>query len=83
MGECVEIGSAYSVMHPKPLLSKGFEAGAASLALRAQGVGSLEIEATAVDGKPVVCGDRLVSCGEDVGGSSGTQSDEGCVHHVQ
>lgn len=60
MGECVEIGSAYSVMHPKPLLSRGFETGVVSLALRAQGVGSLEIEAAAFDGKPVVCGDRLV-----------------------
>ena len=60
MGQGIEIGRAGAAAHPQPLLAGGLEAGIVSLALGTQGIGSLEIEAAAIDGKPVVCGDGLV-----------------------
>ena len=60
MGQGIEIGRAGAAAHPQPLLAGGLEAGIVSLALGTQGIGSLEIEAAAVDGKPVVRGDGSV-----------------------
>ena len=56
MGQGIEIGRAGAAAHPQPLLAGGLEAGIVSLALGTQGIGSLEIEAVAVNGKPVVQG---------------------------
>lgn len=60
MGQGIEIGRAGAAAHPQPLLAGGLEAGIVSLALGTQGIGSLEIEAVAVNGKPVVRGDGSV-----------------------
>ena len=54
MGQGIEIGRAGAAAHPQPLLAGGLEAGSVSLALGTQGIGSLKIEAVAVNGKPVV-----------------------------
>ena len=60
MSQCVEIRCACAVVHPQPFLTCGFETGIVTLTLRPQGVSPLEIEAAAVNGKPVVIGNGLV-----------------------
>ena len=60
VGQRIEIGRAGAVAYPQPLLAGGLEMGVVSLALGTQGIGSLKIEAAAVNGKPVVHGDCLV-----------------------
>ena len=52
----VEAYRACAVAFPQPFLACGFEAGIAVLTLCSQSEGSFEMEATAVNGKPVACG---------------------------
>ena len=56
----IEVCHAVSVTHPQPFLTCGFEAGIVTLTLCTQGVCSLETEAAAVNGKPVIRGDDPV-----------------------
>ena len=60
MGQCVEVCRACAVTHPQPFLSRRLKAGIVTLALCTQGVCSLETEAAAVNGKPVIRGDDPV-----------------------
>ena len=60
MSQCVEVRRAGAVTHPQPFLTRGFEAGIVTLTLCTQGVCSLETEAAAVNGKPVIRGDDPV-----------------------
>ena len=60
MGQCVEVCRAGAVAHPQPFLSRRLKAGIVTLALCTQGVCSLETEAAAVNGKPVIRGDDPV-----------------------
>ena len=56
----IEVCRAGSIAHPQPFLTCGFEAGIVTLALCTQGVCSLETEAAAVNGKPVIVWNGLV-----------------------
>ena len=56
VGQCVEVCRAGAVAHPQPFLSRRLKAGIVTLALCTQGVCSLETEAAAVNGKPVIRG---------------------------
>ena len=60
MSQCVEVCRAGAVAHPQPFLTCGFEAGIVTLTLCTQGVCSLETEAAAVNGKPVIVWNGLV-----------------------
>ena len=60
VGQCIEVCRAGTVAHPQPFLTCGFEAGIVTLTLCTQGVCSLETEAAAVNGKPVIRGDDPV-----------------------
>ena len=60
VGQCIEVCRAGTVAHPQPFLTCGFEAGIVTLALCTQGVCSLETEAAAVNGKPVIVWNGLV-----------------------
>ena len=60
MGQRIEICRAGAVAHPQPFLSRRLKAGIATLTLCTQGVCSLETEAAAVNGKPVVIRNGLV-----------------------
>ena len=60
MGQCVEVCRAGAVAHPQPFLSRRLKAGIVTLTLCTQGVCSLETEAAAVNGKPVIRGDDPV-----------------------
>ena len=60
MGQCVEVCRTGAVAHPQPILTCGFEARIVTLTLCTQGVCSLETEAVAVNGKPVIRGDDPV-----------------------
>ena len=60
VGQRIEVCRAVSVTHPQPFLICGFEAGIVALTLRPQGVSPFEIEAAAVNGKPVVIGNGLI-----------------------
>ena len=56
----IEVCHAVSVTHPQPFLTCGFEAGIVTLTLCTQGGCSLETEAAAVNGKPVIVWNGLV-----------------------
>ena len=56
----IEVCHAVSVTHPQPFLTCGFEAGLVTLTLCTQGGCSLETEAAAVNGKPVIVWNGLV-----------------------
>ena len=60
VGQCVEVCRAGTVAHPQPFLSRRLKAGIVTLTLCTQGVCSLETEAAAVNGKPVIRGDDPV-----------------------
>ena len=60
MRQCIEICRACGVSYPQPLLTCGFGAGIVALALCPQSICSFEMEASAVNGKPVICGNSLV-----------------------
>ena len=60
MSQRVEVRRACAAAHPQPFLTCGFEAGIVTLTLCTQGVCSLETEAAAVNGKPVVIGKGLI-----------------------
>ena len=60
VGQCVEVCRAGAVAHPQPFLSRRLKAGIVTLTLCTQGVCSLETEAAAVNGKPVIRGDDPV-----------------------
>ena len=60
VGQRIEICRACAVAHPQPFLSRRLKAGIVTLALCTQGVCSLETEAAAVNGKPVIRGDDPV-----------------------
>ena len=60
MGQCVEVCRAGAVAHPQPFLSRRLKAGIVTLTLCTQGVCSLETEASAVNGKPVIVWNGLV-----------------------
>ena len=60
MGQCIEVRRACAVAHPQPFLSRRLKAGIVTLTLCTQGVCSLETEAAAVNGKPVIRGDDPV-----------------------
>ena len=60
VGDGVEICGTVAVADPKALLPGGFEAGVIPLTFRAQGVGSFELQALAVDGEAVVVRDGPV-----------------------
>lgn len=60
MGQCVEVCRACAVAHPQPFLSRRLKAGIVTLTLCTQGVCSLETEAAAVNGKPVIVWNGLV-----------------------
>ena len=60
MSQRIEVCRAGSIAHPQPFLTCGFEARIVTLALCTQGVCSLETEAAAVNGKPVIRGDDPV-----------------------
>ena len=60
MSQCVEVRRACTVAHPQPFLTCGFEAGIVTLTLRPQGVSPFKVEATAVNGKPVVIENGLI-----------------------
>ena len=60
MGQRIEVRRACAIAYPRPFLTCGFEAGIVTLALCTQGVCSLETEAAAVNGKPVIRGDDPV-----------------------
>ena len=54
VGQRIEVCRVCAIAHPQPFLTCGFEAGIVTLALCTQGVCSLETEAAAVNGKPVI-----------------------------
>ena len=60
VGQRIEVCRTCAVAHPQPFLTCGFEARIVTLALCTQGVCSLETEAAAVNGKPVIRGDDPV-----------------------
>ena len=60
MSQRIEVCRAGSIAHPQPFLTCGFEARIVALTLCTQGVCSLETEAAAVNGKPVIRGDDPV-----------------------
>lgn len=60
VGQCVEVCRAGAVAHPQPFLSRRLKAGIVTLTLCTQGVCPLETEATAVNGKSVVCWNGLI-----------------------
>ena len=60
MGQCVEVCRAGAVAHPQPFLSRRLKAGIVTLTLCTQGVCSLETEAAAVNGKPIIVWKGLV-----------------------
>ena len=60
VGQRIEVCRAGSIAHPQPFLTCGFEAGIVTLTLCTQGGCSLETEAAAVNGKPVIRGDDPV-----------------------
>ena len=60
MGQRIEVCRAGSIAHPQPFLTCGFETEIVALTLRPQGVSPFEIEAAAVNGKPVVIGNGLI-----------------------
>ena len=60
MGKCVEVRRACTTAHPQPFLTRGFEAGIVTLALRPQGVSPFERKAAAVNGKSVVIGNGFI-----------------------
>ena len=60
MGQCVEVRRACTIPHPQAFLTCGFEAGIVTLTLCTQGGCSLETEAAAVNGKPVIVWNGLV-----------------------
>ena len=60
VGQRIEICRAGAVTHPQPFLSRRLKAGVVSFTLCTQGVCSLETEAAAVNGKPVIRGDDPV-----------------------
>ena len=60
MGQRIEVCRAGAVAHPQPFLSRRLKAGIVTLTLCTQGVCSLETEAAAVNGKPVIRGDDPV-----------------------
>ena len=60
VGQCIQIRGAVAVANPETLLPSGLEAGIVSLALGAQGIGSLEIEAASINGKPVIRWQRFI-----------------------
>lgn len=60
MGQGIEVGRTCPITDPQAFLAGCFESGVISLALGAQGVGSLEIGTGTVNGKPVVSGDGFV-----------------------
>ena len=60
MSQRIEVCRAGSIAHPQPFLTCGFEARIVTLTLCTQGVCSLETEAAAVNGKPVIRGDDPV-----------------------
>ena len=57
MSQRIEVRRAGFIAHPQPFLTCGFETRIVTLALCTQGVCSLETEAAAVNGKPVIRGD--------------------------
>ena len=54
MSQCVEIGGAGAVAHPKPFLTSPFKPGVISLALGTQGIGALKAKTAPVNRKAVV-----------------------------
>ena len=60
MSQRIEVRRACAVTHPQPFLTCGFEAGIVTLTLCTQGVCSLETEAAAVNGKPVIVWNGLI-----------------------
>ena len=60
VGQCVEVCRAGTVAHPQPFLSRRLKAGIVTFTLCTQGVCSLETEAAAVNGKPVIVWNDLV-----------------------
>ena len=60
MGQRIEVCRACAVAHPQPFLTCGFEAGIVMLTFCPQGVSPFEIEAAAVNGKPVIVWNGLV-----------------------
>ena len=60
MDYCVEISSTAAISNPKSFLTRCLKAGIVTLTLCTQGVCSLETEAAAVNGKPVIRGDDPV-----------------------
>ena len=60
MSQRIEVCRAGSIAHPQPFLTCGFEAGIVTLTLCTQGGCSLETEAAAVNGKPVIVWNGLV-----------------------
>ena len=60
MSQRVEVRRAGSIAHPQPFLTCGFETGVVSFTLCTQGICSLETEAAAVNGKPVIVWNGLI-----------------------
>ena len=60
MSQRIEVRRAGFIAHPQPFLTCGFETRIVTLTLCTQGVCSLETEAAAVNGKPVIRGDDPV-----------------------
>ena len=60
MGQCIEVCRTSSAAHPWSFLPRRLKTGMISFALGTQSVCSFEIEAAAVNGKPVVRGIDLV-----------------------
>ena len=60
VGQRIEVRRACAVAHPQPFLTCGFEAGIVMLTFCPQGVSPFEIEAAAVNGKPVIVWNGLV-----------------------
>ena len=56
----VKVLSGSKIAHPEALLAGSLETGIVTLTLCTQGVCSLETEASAVNGKPVIRGDDPV-----------------------
>ena len=60
VGQRIEVCRAGSIARPQPFLTCGFEAGIVTLTLCTQGGCSLETEAAAVNGKPVIVWNGLI-----------------------
>ena len=60
MGQRIEVCRTCAFAHPQPFLTRRLKAGIVTLTLCTQGVCSLETEAAAVNGKPVIRGDDPV-----------------------